>query len=173
MVQYFLYLNETESNKMENFTYNSMHPNLLKSMIFKRLVFIFFLVITVFIGYFLESQDWFTPVVLTSMLVFLIFLMIGLILLAKAYFRRKRVRIMDKNIAYQEGLIFQKETTVPFARIQHIEIDEGPLERYFKLATLSIYTAGDSGRDLKISGLELEKAQEIKAFISNFMKDEQ
>jgi membrane protein YdbS with pleckstrin-like domain len=92
--------------------------------------------------------------------------------LAKAHFNRKKFKISHKHIAYQEGLIFQRETTVPFTRIQHIEIDEGPLERYFGLATLSIYTAGDSGRDLKINGLELQKAQEIKTFISNFMKDE-
>ena len=61
---------------------------------------------------------------------------------------------------------------VPFSRIQHVEIDEGPLERYFSLATLSVYTAGDSGKDLKISGLRIDLAQEIKDYITNYIKDE-
>ena len=99
-------------------------------------------------------------------------LALALVFLAKTYFRRKKFKIAEKNISYQEGILYQKETLVPFARIQHIEIDEGPLERFFSIATLSIYTAGDSGRDLKISGLELMKAQEIKSFISNYIKDE-
>ena len=61
---------------------------------------------------------------------------------------------------------------IPFSRIQHIEIDEGPFERFFKLSTMSIYTAGDSGKDLKISGLKKEKAQEIKELITAYIKDE-
>jgi membrane protein YdbS with pleckstrin-like domain len=40
------------------------------------------------------------------------------------------------------------------------------------LSTLSIYTAGDSGKDLKISGLKKEKAQEIKELITAYIKDE-
>lgn len=157
---------------MENNTFHSMHPNLLKSMVLKRLLFFLVVSISVLVGYFIRVQDWFTSVILFSVLGGFFIIFLGLLWLAKAHFNRKKFKISDKHIAYQEGLIFQRETTVPFTRIQHIEIDEGPLERYFGLATLSIYTAGDSGRDLKINGLELQKAQEIKTFISNFMKDE-
>ena len=149
-----------------------MHPNFLKLMIVKRLIFTFVLVLGSTVFYFFQLQVLFTFFWLLVLYGVVVLLGLVLLILAKAFFKRKKYKIADKNISYQEGILYQKETVVPFARIQHIEIDEGPLERYFKIATLSIYTAGDSGRDLKINGLELTKAQEIKSFISNFIKDE-
>ncbi len=149
-----------------------MHPNLLKSMIAKRIIFILVLASAGSIYYFIQPYIELSFWRLSLIYLGIVLLAFVLIFVAKAYFRRKKFKIAEKNVSFQEGLFYQKETVVPFARIQHIEIDEGPLERFFKIATLSIYTAGDSGRDLKISGLELVRAQEIKSYISNFIKDE-
>ena len=149
-----------------------MHPNLLKSMLVKRIGFILVLAITGSLVYYFQTKIQFSLLGLSLFYSGVFLLALALVFLAKAYFRRKKFKIAEKNISYQEGILYQKETLVPFARIQHIEIDEGPIERFFNIATLSIYTAGDSGRDLKISGLELMKAQEIKSFISNHIKDE-
>jgi uncharacterized protein len=157
---------------MENNSYKTMHPNLLKSMLVKRIGFILVLAITGSLVYYFQTKIQFSLLGLSLFYSGIFLLALALVFLAKAYFRRKKFKIAEKNISYQEGILYQKETLVPFARIQHIEIDEGPLERFFSIATLSIYTAGDSGRDLKISGLELMKAQEIKSFISNYIKDE-
>ena len=63
-------------------------------------------------------------------------------------------------------MYIKRITTVPFSRIQHIEIDEKPISRLFNLASISVYTAGDSSDDLEIRGLDKEKAQQIKEFIS-------
>ena len=60
-----------------------------------------------------------------------------------------------------------KTTTVPFNRIQHIEINQGPFSRFFDLATLSIFTAGNSSHDLKIRGIKISEAEKIKEFISS------
>lgn len=149
-----------------------MHPNLLKSMLVKRIGFILVLAITGSLVYYFQTKIQFSLLGLSLFYSGVFLLALALVFLAKAYFGRKKFKIAEKNISYQEGILYQKETVVPFARIQHIEIDEGPLERFLNIATLSIYTAGDSGRDLKISGLELMKAQEIKSFISNYIKDE-
>ena len=149
-----------------------MHPNLLKSILVKRIGFVLVLAITGSLVYYFQTKIQFSLLELSLFYAGIFLLALALVLFAKAYFRRKKFKIAEKNISYQEGILYQKETLVPFARIQHIEIDEGPLERFFSIATLSIYTAGDSGRDLKISGLELMKAQEIKSFISNYIKDE-
>ena len=157
---------------MENNSYKTMHPNLLKSMLVKRIGFVLVLAITGSLVYYFQTKIQFSLLGLSLFYSGVFLLALALVFLAKAYFRRKKFKIAEKNISYQEGILYQKETLVPFARIQHIEIDEGPLERFFSIATLSIYTAGDSGRDLKISGLELMKAQEIKSFISNYIKDE-
>lgn len=149
-----------------------MHRNLLKLMVVKRMIFIVVLASAGSVYYYVQPHIKFTVIELSLIYLGTVLLALVLLFFAKAYFKRKKFKIAEKNVSYQEGILFQKETVVPFARIQHIEIDEGPFERFFKIATLSIYTAGDSGRDLKISGLELNKAQETKSFISNFIKDE-
>ena len=153
-------------------TFNSLDSNYFKVMIVKRLIFILIILGVVAFGY-LRIEP--------SKISGLAFILIGcgvlilsaiILFLAKVYFRNKKYRLFDKNLTYQEGVLVHNETVVPFSRIQHVEIDEGPLERYFSLATLSVYTAGDSGKDLKISGLRIDLAQEIKDYITNYIKDE-
>lgn len=82
-------------------------------------------------------------------------------------FPKRKYAIREKDISYKSGVFFKKITTVPFSRIQHVEIDEGPLMRLFKIATLSVFTAGDSSDDLKVKGLKKEEAIRIKEFISS------
>lgn len=81
-------------------------------------------------------------------------------------FSKRMYVVRDKDISYKSGLYIKRITTVPFSRIQHIEIDEKPISRLFNLASISVYTAGDSSDDLEIRGLDKEKAQQIKEFIS-------
>lgn len=81
-------------------------------------------------------------------------------------FSRRKYAIRDKDISYKSGVITLTTTTVPFSRIQHIEIDESPISRLFNLASISVYTAGDSSDDLKVKGLEKHEALQIKDFIT-------
>ncbi|WP_298765069.1 PH domain-containing protein [uncultured Polaribacter sp.] len=82
-------------------------------------------------------------------------------------FSKRKYAVREKDISYKSGILFKKTTTVPYNRVQHIEIDQGPFSRIFKLAAISVYTAGDSSDDLKISGILKEDAIQIKEFISN------
>ncbi|QOD60754.1 PH domain-containing protein [Polaribacter haliotis] len=82
-------------------------------------------------------------------------------------FKKRKYAVREKDISYKNGIFFRTLTTVPFNRIQHVEIDQGPISRYFNLVSLSVFTAGDSSDDLKISGLVKEEAAKIKEFISN------
>jgi membrane protein YdbS with pleckstrin-like domain len=56
-------------------------------------------------------------------------------------------------------------TAIPFNRIQHVETSSDPIDRKFDLATLQIFTAGGSGGDLKINGLEKDTAEQLRVFI--------
>ncbi|MDD7914357.1 PH domain-containing protein [Polaribacter ponticola] len=79
---------------------------------------------------------------------------------------KRMYAIREKDISYKSGLWVKKMTTVPFSRIQHVETDEKPISRLFGLASLSVYTAGDSSDDLEINGITRETALKIKEFIS-------
>ena len=74
--------------------------------------------------------------------------------------------VRENDITYKKGLIRFSMTTIPFNRVQHTEINQGPIARAFNLSTLSIYTAGGSTSDLKLSGLDPDTAQRLKDFIA-------
>ena len=97
----------------------------------------------------------------------LIFICISIFIFRVVGFKKRKYAVREKDISYKKGVFFRSLTTVPFNRIQHVEIDEGPISRFFGLVSLSVFTAGDSSDDLKISGLLKEEAEQIKEFISN------
>ncbi|MEM6801535.1 MAG: PH domain-containing protein [Bacteroidota bacterium] len=80
-------------------------------------------------------------------------------------FRYKQYALRQHDILYKRGWIWQKMTAIPFNRIQHVSISQGPFERNFKLSNLHVFTAGGSSSDLSIPGLHLDEAQRIKDFI--------
>jgi len=86
-------------------------------------------------------------------------------LLAYLGFRKKGYALRDRDIMYKTGLIWKSMTTIPFSRIQHCEVKEGPIERLFGLSSLHIYTAGGSSSDIDIPGLYPQTAQNIKSFV--------
>jgi membrane protein YdbS with pleckstrin-like domain len=71
--------------------------------------------------------------------------------------------IRQYDIIYQSGFFYFTETVIPYNRIQHVEIKQGPLSRFFNLYSLRLYTAGASSGDLIIDGLDKETAQKLKA----------
>lgn len=74
--------------------------------------------------------------------------------------------LRNHDILFRDGWLWKSWTVIPFNRIQHMEINQGPLDRLFELATLQLFTAGGAASDLEIGGLNPEKAAAIKEFIT-------
>lgn len=92
-------------------------------------------------------------------------LMIIIFFLQKISFSKRSYALREKDIIYRHGVLATITTIIPFTRIQHVEINEGFISRYYTLAQLQIYTAGGSSGDLKISGLSKGDAEKIKELI--------
>ena len=73
--------------------------------------------------------------------------------------------LRSRDIFYKKGLIFRKSTVIPFNRIQHCEVNHGPVDRMFGLASIKIFTAGGQSSDLGIPGLKESVAHTLKDFI--------
>lgn len=131
-----------------------------------NIVFIFLL--TLGLAFFLDSKSLFEFSELPFGIYSLVTVLFSGIFFLKAIsFKTRKYLLREKDISYKNGLFFKKLTTVPFHRIQHIEIDQGPFSRLFNLVSLSVFTAGDSSDDLKIRGLLKEEAAQIKEYISS------
>jgi uncharacterized protein len=128
------------------------------------LVFILFFIGLVVLHQFVFSDDVNAYVIYIYALFFIFFGCIFAYFLLS--FSKRKYALREKDISYKSGLLARKMTTVPFSRIQHVEIDEKPISRLFGLSSLSVYTAGDSSDDLEIKGIQKETALQIKEFIS-------
>lgn len=138
---------------------------------YKKVILISFLLIftPLLTGLFLLDQFVFPEEIKENMVFiysgFVVLFIYGLLHLLLGLPKRKYA-LREKDISYKSGLFVKKTTTVPFSRIQHVETDEKPISRLFGLASLSVYTAGDSSDDLEINGITIETALQIKEFIS-------
>lgn len=71
-------------------------------------------------------------------------------------------RIDDRVLETRSGLLFQVTRLLPLTRIQHVDLQRGPLERTFGLASLVLHTAGTHEATIRIPGLEAVEAVELR-----------
>ena len=58
------------------------------------------------------------------------------------YFPRYRYALGEEGILINRGIWWKYKRTIPYARIQHISVDQGPIEQMFHLYRVNSYTAG-------------------------------
>ena len=88
-------------------------------------------------------------------------LLAALILPGRRY-RAWGYREAEDELHVRHGLLVRTETAVPFARVQHIDLAQGPIERRYGLARLILYTAGTRGASVPLPGLAREEAERMR-----------
>lgn len=70
------------------------------------------------------------------------------------------------------GLWMRSDTVVPFGRVQHIDVTQGPLERAFGLSTLVVHTAGTHNASVALPGLASDDAATMREAIRAHIRRE-
>jgi membrane protein YdbS with pleckstrin-like domain len=81
-------------------------------------------------------------------------------------------QISADRLRVVRGLLFRSDTVVPFGRVQHIDVHQGPLDRFFGLATLTLHTAGNHNASVSLPGLGEELAREMREEIRAHIRRE-
>jgi membrane protein YdbS with pleckstrin-like domain len=71
-------------------------------------------------------------------------------------------RIDAKVLETRSGMVFQRARLLPLSRLQHVDIERGPLERMYGLAALILHTAGTHSANIRIPGLEASEATRLR-----------
>ncbi len=79
--------------------------------------------------------------------------------------RHKFFAVREHDVTFFSGIVFKRVLIQPYSRLQHVEINRGPLERLFGLATLKLYSAGSNIHTLAIPGLPNDLAAQLKEYI--------
>lgn len=69
-------------------------------------------------------------------------------------YRHWRYRVDGRGIEIWSGVVWRAAVAVPRSRVQHIDVSQGPIERPWGLATLSIHTAGTRHAKVDLPGLD-------------------
>ena len=70
--------------------------------------------------------------------------------------RHKRLRYLvdEGGLRIRRGVFWRKVIWIPISRVQHTDVSQGPVQRSFGLATLTVHTAGTAGASISLAGLE-------------------
>lgn len=77
--------------------------------------------------------------------------------------RRFAYRVDEQEIEIRKGLVTLQQVRVPMAKVQHVELESGPLMRRADLANVTVVTAATSHR---IYGLSRERAETVSKQIA-------
>jgi uncharacterized protein len=71
-------------------------------------------------------------------------------------------RIDARVLEIRSGIIFQRTRLLPLSRLQHVDLERGPFERMYGLASLVLHTAGTHSASIRIPGLDAEYAVRLR-----------
>lgn len=81
---------------------------------------------------------------------------------ASVAYRNVRWRLDEDGLRVRRGRIWRSEVLVPRARVQHLDIERGPIERRYGLATLIVHTAGTRMNALRQPGFDEATAARLR-----------
>lgn len=102
-------------------------------------------------------------------------LLLAAFLVIRVPLRRYHARGYDMGedrLRVVRGILFRSDTVVPFGRIQHIDVNQGPLQRAYGIATLTVHTAGTHNASVHLPGLENSLAMDMREEIRAHIKRE-
>ena len=78
----------------------------------------------------------------------------------------------EEELHIQYGLWTKVRTIVPFGRVQHIDVSQGPLERRFGVGRLILHTAGTRSSSVALPGLAFEEAGRLRDLIRSHIRQD-
>jgi membrane protein YdbS with pleckstrin-like domain len=145
--------------------FNPIDPKYLKLLYFNYLIATLFMGLLA-AGFIIISKDGMPGIIPWGAAGLVAAILALSVVITRMSFPTRGYLIRERDIAYQRGLIRYKLTSIPFNRIQHVELIQSAIARRMGLATIKVYTAGSSSDDLVIPGLPLETATQVREFLT-------
>jgi hypothetical protein len=135
-------------------------------LIFSGIVLMAWL-IALLIVFFSRGFDWIWVLVAGAGGAFVVFwLVLGLVWPVWEY-RRTAWRLSDTGLEIRRGVVWRHQISVPVARVQHADVSQGPLQRYFELGKLTVHTAGTQNPSVELDGIAHAQAIRLRDQIVN------
>jgi membrane protein YdbS with pleckstrin-like domain len=88
--------------------------------------------------------------------------LVGTLVFPRRRYRRWGYREGEDELQIRRGMLVRVRTVVPFGRVQHIDVAQGPIQRAFGLATIILHTAGTAGAAVPLPGIRQAEAEAMR-----------
>lgn len=105
-------------------------------------------------------------------------IVLSVLILARAWFwpplawKYAAYAVSQRGLRVRRGVLVRSIASVPKSRVQHTDVSQGPLQRHFGIATLTVHTAGTQYAAVPVPGLPRETALAIRNFLIDDEDDE-
>ena len=148
-----------------------VHPNYKTVLRLGVILAMVPLLIAAIVAEAVNAEEQFIPTGIIAGIVMLFALVIVIRFPSRRYSARGYNMSADR-LRVVRGIWWHSDTIVPFGRVQHIDVDQGPVERAFGIATMTLHTAGNHNASVNLPGLEQELAKELREEIRAHIKRE-
>jgi len=103
-----------------------------------------------------------------------VLIMIPVLIWIPYAFRALEYYIDDEGVKMKSGVIWKKFVTVPFHKITNIDITQGPIQRFYRIGTIHVQTAGaggQQGQKAELKMLGVRELEEVRNVIVGRLKD--
>lgn len=76
------------------------------------------------------------------------------------------------DLRVARGFLFRVDTIVPFVRVQHIDVGQGPIERRYGLSHLVVHTSGTHNSTVTLPGLPADRAAAMREAIRQHIRSD-
>jgi len=111
--------------------------------------------------------NWPSWIIWVTILFLIVYGYLMIYLFPSLKWKRWRYEVREQEMELQRGIFIITRTLVPMVRVQHVDTQQGPLLRKYKLATVTVSTAATIH---EIPALELEEAEELRLIISKLAR---
>ena len=98
--------------------------------------------------------------------------LLQVVVLPGRIYRRWGYYMGDEQLRVLRCFLWRTDTIVPFNRIQHIDVAQGPLQRLFGLSTLIVHTAGTHNSIVALPGLATADAEDMRETIKSHIRQD-
>ncbi|WP_423408773.1 PH domain-containing protein [Heyndrickxia sp. MSNUG] len=111
--------------------------------------------------------DWPYWIIGAALMVAALYSYIFIFFLPTLRWKRWRYEVREQEIELQYGVFIIKKTLIPMIRVQHVDTQQGPLLRKYRLSTVTVSTAATVH---EIPALDMEEAENLRTSISRLAR---
>lgn len=88
----------------------------------------------------------------------------AVVVLPRLWYRRWRYHVGISELELRHGVVVRTHSVLPYYRVQHIDVTQGPIDRLMGLSRLVVHTAS-AGSDKVIPGVASDRAEHLRKTI--------